>query len=104
MRSADISGLTARKPKKTFQKMLNAIGDSLSEVASSDHGEDGEDIEYNEEDSEPGKASEDDKPGRVIGTITRPVQHRMERCRQKQMRLDQLTETQRVDAADYFPE
>jgi len=31
------------KPESTFQEMLNAIGDSLGDLASSDNGEDGED-------------------------------------------------------------
>jgi hypothetical protein len=65
--------------------MLVAIGDSLSDLASSDDGEDGED--ENDEEAEQGKLSEDDKPGWVMGAITKMVQQRMERFQQKQMKL-----------------
>jgi len=63
--------------------MLIAIGDSLSDLASSDDGEDGEDED--DEETELGKLSDDDKPGWVMGTITKTVQQRMESFRQKQM-------------------
>jgi len=36
-------GLTNKEPEKTFEEMMVAIGDSLSDLASSDDGEDGED-------------------------------------------------------------
>jgi len=51
-------------------EMLDAIRDSLSDVASSDVEEDGED----NEDTEQGKLSEDDEPGWVMGTISKMVQ------------------------------
>jgi len=79
--------------------MLVAIGDSLSDLVSSDSGEDGED-----EDDEEGKLREDVKHGWVMGTITKTIQQRMERIRQKQMKLDQLTQPGWEDAADYFRE
>jgi len=41
--------------------MMVAVGDRLSDVASSDEGEDGEDED--DEETEQGKLSEDDKPG-----------------------------------------
>jgi hypothetical protein len=65
MTHAEIAGLMARKSEKMFREMLAATRDSLSDLAMSDNGEDGED----EDDEEPGqgKLSEDDKPGRVIG-------------------------------------
>ena len=68
--------------------MLNAIGDSLSDLASSDHKQDGEDKEVDEDDTELSKLSDDDEPGWVIGTISKIVQHRMDSFRKKQMRLD----------------
>jgi len=40
---AEIAGLTSREPEKMLEEMLIAIGDSLSDLASSDDGEDGED-------------------------------------------------------------
>ena len=85
----EIAGLTSREPEKTFEEMRAAIGDSLSDLASSDDGEDGED---DDEETEQGKLSEDDEPGWVMGTITKTVQQYMESFRQKQMKLDELTQ------------
>jgi hypothetical protein len=102
MTQAEIAGLTSREPEKTFEEMLVAIGDSLSDLASSDDGEDGE--EENDEETEQGNLSEDDEPGWVMGTITKTVQQRMERFRQMQMKLDELTQPGWEDAADYFRE
>jgi hypothetical protein len=82
--------------------MLVAIGDSLSDLASSNNGEDGEDED--DEKIEQGKLSEDDDPGWVMGTITKTVQQRMERFRQKQMKFDELTQPGWEDAADYLYE
>jgi len=69
---AELAGLTSRKPKQTFEEMLIAIGDSLSNLASANDGEDWEDEE--DEETEKGKLSEDDEPGWVMGTITKTVQ------------------------------
>jgi len=91
MRYAEEVGLTTRKSEKTFEKRLNAIGDILSGLASSDDEEDGEDEEEDEEVTELGKLSEDDEPSWVIGTICKMVQQHMESYRQKQMTFDQLT-------------
>ena len=92
----------SREPEKTFEEMLVAIGDSLSDLASSDDGEDGE--EEDDEETEQGNLSEDDEPGWVMGTITKMVQQRIQRFRQKQMKLAELTEPGWEDAADYFRE
>jgi hypothetical protein len=62
--------------------MLVAIGDSGSNLVSSDDAEDGED---EDEEVEHGKLSEDDEQGWEKGTITKIVRQRMERIRQKQM-------------------
>jgi len=102
MTHAELAGLTSRKPEKTFEEMLVAIGDSLSNLASSDDGEDGEDAD--DEETEQGKLSEDDEPGWVMGTITKMVQQRMQRFRQKQMKFDELTQPGWKDVADYFRE
>ena len=95
---------TTTKPEITFEEMLNAIGDSLSDLASSDDEEDGEDEDDDEEDTGHGKLSEDDEPGWVMGTISKMVQHRMESFRQKQLRLDELMQPGWGDAADYICE
>jgi len=102
MTHAEIAGLTSREPEKTFEEMLVAIGDSLSDLASSDNGEDGE--EEDDEETEQGNMSGDDEPGCVMGKITKTVQQRMERFRQKQMKLDELTQPGWEDAANSFRE
>jgi len=102
MSHAEIAGLTFREPKKMFEEMLVAIGDRLSDLASSDDGEDGEDED--DEETEQGKLSKDDEPGWVMGTITKTVQQRIARFWQKQMKLDELTQLGWEDAADYFRE
>jgi len=101
MAHAEIAGLTPREPEMTFEEMMAAIGDSLSDLASSDDGEDGED---EDEETELGMLSEDDEPGWVMGTISTTGQQRMESFRQKQMKLDELTKPGWEDAADYFRE
>jgi hypothetical protein len=101
MTHAEIAGLTPREPEKTFEEMMAAIGDSLSHLASSDDGEDGED---EDEETELGKLSEDVEPGWVMGTIFKMVQQLMESFRQKQMKLNELTQPRWEDAADYFCE
>jgi hypothetical protein len=98
---AEITGLMKTKPENTFHEMIVAIEDSMSDLASSDNGEDGED---DDEVTEQGKMSEDDKPGWVMGTITKTVPQRMERFRQKQMKLHELTQSGWEDAADYLQE
>jgi len=80
--------------------MLVAIGGSLSDLASSNNGEDGEDED--KEETEQGKLSEDDEPGWVMGTITKTVQQHMERFWQNQMKLHELTQPGWEDAANYL--
>jgi len=99
MTDAEITQLMSREPEKTLEEMLAAVGDSLSDLASSDDGEDGEDED--DEQTEQGKLSEDDEPGWVMGTITQTVQQLIERFRQKQMKLDELTQPGWKDAANY---
>jgi hypothetical protein len=101
MNHAQTVGLTPREPEKTFEEMLVAIRESLSDLASSDDGEDGE---GEDAEIEQRKLSEDDEPGWVMGTITKTVQQRLERFRQKQMKLDKLTQPGWENAADYFRE
>jgi len=77
MEHAEIAGLTTREPEKTLEEMMVAIGDTLSDLACSNDGEDGEDEDGKETDQ--AQLSEDDEPGWVMGTITKPVQQLMER-------------------------
>jgi len=102
--TAENAGATTRKPKNMFEEMLNAVGDSLSDLASSNDEQDGEDEEDDEEDAELGKLRDDDEPGWVMGTIFITVQHRMESFWQKQMRFDELMQLGWGDAANYFRE
>jgi hypothetical protein len=102
MTHADILGLTCREPETTFEEVLVAIGDSMSDLAISDDGENGED-EDNEE-TEQCKLSKDDEPGWGKSTITKPVQQWMVRFRQKQMKLNKLSQPGWEDAAEYIPE
>jgi len=100
MKHAVIPGLTTREPKKTIEEMMVAMGDRLSNLASSDDGEVGED--QDDEETEQGKQSEDDKPGWVMGTISKTVQQHMEMFREMQMKLDELTHPGLEDIADNF--
>jgi hypothetical protein len=61
MTHAEIMGSTSGEPEKTFEEMLVANGDSLSDLASSDDVEDG----YDEDDkeTEQGKLGEDEESG-----------------------------------------
>jgi len=67
-KTAGNARLTNRQPKKTFREMMVVIGHSLSDLASSVDGEDGQDEDENE--TEQGQLSEDDNPGWLMGTIT----------------------------------
>jgi hypothetical protein len=62
--------LTTTKPEIPLQEMLNAIGQSLSDLESSQNEEDGEVKDDDEGDTGHGKLSEDDKPGWVMGRIS----------------------------------
>ena len=86
MTRAEITGLTSRESETTFEGMRRVIGDTLSQLASSDDRENREDKEY--EETEQCTLSEDDEPGWVMGTITTTVQQRIERCWQEQMTLN----------------
>ena len=103
MSNVEKVGLTTTEPEKTFEEILNAIGDSLSDLACSDNEEDAEDGEE-EDDTEQGKLSKDDEPGWVMGTISKTVQRCMERFWEKQMKLDKVIQLGSADAADYICE
>jgi len=104
MRNAEMAGLTTTKPETTFEEMLNAIIYSLSDHASSNHGEDEEGEDDDEEHPALGKLSKDDEPGWVMGRITKTEQYRMERPRQMQMKLDELTQAGWGHAVDNISE
>jgi phosphoglycerate dehydrogenase-like enzyme len=101
MAYAEMAGLTPREPEQTFGEMITAIRDNLSDHASSDNGENGDD---EDEETGLGKVREDDEPSWVMGTISKMVQQRIESFRQKQMKIDELTQLGWEDAADDFRE
>jgi len=100
MTTAENMGETTGKPEMTFESMLNAIADSLSDLASSDEVQDGEDEQSDEDDTELGKLSDNDEPGWMLGTISKTVQHRLESIRQNQMKIDELTQPAWGDASN----
>ena len=77
MRNVEKAGSTSKKPKETFQWVLNAIGVSWSDLACSNAEEDRED-EDDYEDTELGKLGKADEPRWVMGTISNTVQHHTE--------------------------
>jgi hypothetical protein len=60
MTQAEIARMTSTELKQAFEEMLLAIGESVSDLASSDDAEDGED-EHDEE-TEQCKLRKDDEP------------------------------------------
>jgi hypothetical protein len=102
MKLAEIAGLTSREREKTFEEMQVAISESLSDLASSDDGEDGE--YQDEEETEHGKLSEDDEPGWVMGPITTTVHRHLERFQQMYLMLYEMTQPGWEDAADNLRE
>ena len=80
-----------------------AIRDSLSDSASSDNAEHGED-DKDDDNTMLSKLSEDDKQGRVMGTISKPVWQHIERFRKKQMKLDEFTQPGWCYSAGNFSE
>jgi hypothetical protein len=90
MRNAKTTESRSRKSVNTLGVMLYAIWDSLSNLASANNDEDGEDEEGDEKESQRGKMSEDDIPDWVIGTISKTVVQNLKRYWQKQIRLNEL--------------
>jgi hypothetical protein len=84
--------------------MLNSIGDSVSDLASSEDKENRADKDEEEEDTGHCKLSQDDEPSWVMGTYCNTAQHHRERFEQNQKRHDELTQQRWGDAADYFLE
>jgi len=82
--------------------MIVANGDSLGDLASSNNEEDVEDED--DEDSELGTLSEHDEPSWVLRAISNTIHLYTERFQQMQMNLDELTQPEGGNAADYFRE
>jgi hypothetical protein len=104
MISAANVGATTRHPETPVEEMLNVTTDSLSDLASSNDDQHGDDVDDDEEHTDLGKLSDDDEPGWVMGTITKMVECSMVSFRQKQIRLEELTQPGWEDAANYIRE
>jgi len=92
------AGLTTTKSETTYEEIMNAIGDSVSDLASFNNWESGEDKDGDEEDPQLGKVSEDDEPGLVMCTISRMVQHRLQHFHQQKTLLSGWNGSIRVEA------
>jgi len=89
MKNAEKAQSTTRKPIKPLEEMLDDIGHSLSDLATSDDEENGADRD-DEEHTELGKPSEDDEFGWAMGTIFKMVQHPIGSFQQNHMSLEEL--------------
>jgi len=94
-------GLRTGAPEMTYEEMQLAMSDCLSHHACSDDAEDEED---DDEHIEQGKLGEGDEPGCMIGKMSKMVEQHMQRVRQKQMKLDNLTHPECEVTVDYFHE
>lgn len=92
MRNVAKERSTTIKPGTTIDKILNANGDSLRNLESSEDEEEGEYKDDNKDDTEFGKLSDDDESGWEMGTISNTDQHHMESYRPEQVRLDELSQ------------
>jgi len=100
MRGAGNAGLTVRNPENMSEEMKIVIGDSLTDLGSCDNEEDGDDDDNQV--TELGRLGKYDEPGWVAGTMCKMVHQRMERYRQKQMNLHELTQPGWQHMAHYF--
>ena len=75
--------------KITFEEMLEAIGDSINNIATSDE-EDDKDKEEDGEDNVNSELSDDNKPNWIVGTINKLVQKLLDTFWTKQMKLKKL--------------
>jgi hypothetical protein len=91
--------------KMTFQEMMEAIGDDVEDVMSSDEDHDEENDEDDKDDT---KLSDDDENEYecdwVVGTINQLVQQRLHTFRAKRIKLEELTASGWEDAEEYFRE
>lgn len=102
MRNAKKAGLTTRKAGKKILGMLQAMKYSLRDVESSYDEENREDEAADEDDTELGNLSNEDKPSIVIGTNSTTVQYLMVTFWQWQIRLVKFTAPAWGDVAHYF--
>jgi hypothetical protein len=96
------AGLTTREPKNRCSAMMVAIGDSLSDIPRSDDGEDRE--AENDEETQQGKVSKDDQLCWGMGGISQTAQQHLGSFRLQQINLEELTQPEWGDPADYICE
>jgi hypothetical protein len=83
--NAENMGLTTRMFEKTFEQMLNTIGNAMCDHAISNDEQHGDDEKGDDKVIELSKMREDDEPGWVMGTISKTGKQRMEHFRQIQI-------------------
>jgi hypothetical protein len=91
MTPADSAGATSRKAERNVDERLNAIGETLNDLAISNDQQEVENENDEQEDTELGKLSHDE-PGWVIHRFSKEVDHRMQSIWQKEVRFDELTQ------------
>jgi hypothetical protein len=98
--------LAAGPTKMTFHGMMEAIGNNVEDVMTSD--EDDDDEEDDEDDTDDTKVGDDAENeyecDSVVGTINQSVQQCLVSFRAKRMKLEELTASGWEDAEDYFRE
>jgi len=93
-----------RKARNNVWRNVECYRRQFSDLVSSDEEQDREDEEYDADDTQLGKLSDDDEPGWVMGTSSKPVQQHLESFRQKQMKHEKLTQPGWGDPANYICE
>jgi hypothetical protein len=92
MTTAQNLGGTTGMAGRMFEALWPGSRDSMSDLASFDDGQAGEDEVDDEEDIQRDKLRDDDDPSGVIGTISDKVQQCQDSFPQKERSLDQLTQ------------
>lgn len=90
MRYVERARSTATKPEIPFEKMLNVIGGDLSDYSYSNDEEDRQYENCDEDATRLDQLTDGDKPGCILGKISKMVQHHLPNDQQKLWRLDKL--------------
>jgi len=102
MTNVETARLITPKHAITFETMLNAIGDCLKNLQSSDVTEGWEDPDVDHGKLVLGKMSEDDEPGCTMDTLSRMEQHHIDSFLRKQGRIDNGSQPGWRVEAEYF--
>jgi hypothetical protein len=88
--------------KMTFEEMLEAIGDSVDNVATSDEEDNDEDNEEDGEDNNDAKLGNGNEPEWVVDTINQSVPAQLDLLLTKEMNFVELTTLGSADAENDF--